>query len=279
MELLTTRKFNGIELQCYKDVQNDDDFWATREQIGQLLGYKNPRKAIKDIHIRNQERLDKFSITVELPKSFNGAQNEPLFRNSPMATMYNFKGLLEICRYSNQPNANKVIDFLWDVADDIRKHGMYLTDRAIEALKKDPATFNKLVSRYVAERDANETLRKQIENDSPYAALGRMVLALPESIPVADAAQFLAQHGIPIGRNRLYEYGREQKLLSSQKSRWNKPTQLGIEKGLVNVELDTGAFKLATRTMITPKGLKNLFDALLKEYYPIEELCNKTGSE
>ena len=40
-------------------------------------------------------------------------------------TVYNFKGLLEICRYSNQPKADAVMDFLWEMADEVRKTGSY----------------------------------------------------------------------------------------------------------------------------------------------------------
>ena len=57
--------------------------------------------------------------------------------------MYNFKGLLEICRYSNQPVANQVIDVLWDIADEIRRTGSYgnrdldpVNIRAAEVLQK-----------------------------------------------------------------------------------------------------------------------------------------------
>ena len=64
-----------------------------------------------------------------------GVQIERGIKGARTATVYNFKGLLEICRYSNQPAANAVIDFLWDVADDIRKHGMYLSDKAVNAYK------------------------------------------------------------------------------------------------------------------------------------------------
>ncbi len=105
-ELATTRDINGLKLNCYRENEQDDlsgEFWMTREQIGQLLEYKNPRKAIKIIHLRNQERLDKFSRGVQIESPQGGTQT---------ATVYNFKGLLEICRYSTQPNAHKVIDVL-----------------------------------------------------------------------------------------------------------------------------------------------------------------------
>ena len=54
MELLTRREFNGVALDCYKAENEADGFWATREQIGRLLDYKNPASAIKDIHLRNK---------------------------------------------------------------------------------------------------------------------------------------------------------------------------------------------------------------------------------
>ena len=117
MKLLTTKYFNGHALDCYiePEQEHSGDFWATREQIGTLLGYEYPREAIGKIHQRNKERLDKFSTEVNLT-------TEAGLRT---ATIYSFKGLLEICRYSNQPKANDIMDWLFDVADEIRRTGNY----------------------------------------------------------------------------------------------------------------------------------------------------------
>ncbi len=272
MDLLTTRTFNGVALDCYK-CDDNSDFWATREQVGRLLGYKNPRKAIKDIHLRNQERLDKFSKQVELRTQFNGAQNEPPFRNEPVATVYNFKGLLEICRYSNQPAANAVIDFLWDVADDIRKHGMYISDKLREAAKVDPEAFNAVVKKYLAEKEKTHALEDYIEANRAFTNVGHLVLALKGSIPVADMAQLCAQHGYDIGRNRLYQIYRDLGLASKQKNRKNKPTQKGIEKGLVNLQVGAdGNLTLTTQTMVTPKGIDQTLKIIQAIQRPLEAL-------
>ncbi len=127
MEILTTRNFNGVALDCYKG-DDDNDFWATREQIGKLLGYSKPQDAIAKIHKRNKNRLDKFSRGGQIVQTLGGVQK---------GTVYNFRGLLEICRWSNQPIADAVMDFLWGVADDIRKHGMYISDKLREAAQVD----------------------------------------------------------------------------------------------------------------------------------------------
>ena len=125
LHLATSRNFNGVTFDCYieRENENSGDFWATRTQIGLLLGYENPRDAIKDIHNRNKERLDKFSTQRKLRLH---EDNRTVTRE---VIMYNFKGLLEICRYSQQENAHKVIDVLWDIADEIRHTGSYTANK------------------------------------------------------------------------------------------------------------------------------------------------------
>ena len=113
LHLATTAEFDGVRFDCYQD--KGKEFWGTREQIGQMLGYSEPRDAIAKIHQRNRERLDRFSGVVNL--STPGGEQK--------VTVYNFKGLLEICRYSSQPKADAVMDFLWEMADQVRKFGEY----------------------------------------------------------------------------------------------------------------------------------------------------------
>ena len=129
LQLITSREFNGFTLDCYVEPEQTDKgaFWATRTQIGQLLGYAEPGIAIGKIHQRNQERLDKFSRVHQIDLPSGGTQS---------VTIYNFKGLLEICRYSQQETANAVIDVLWDIADEIRRTGSYKARPDEEALKR-----------------------------------------------------------------------------------------------------------------------------------------------
>ena len=269
LELLTTREFNGHALDCYVEPGQPDKgaFWATREQIGQLLGYKHPRRAIKDIHARNRERLNKFSKTVKLRKYFNGAQNETPFRNEPVATVYNFKGLLEICRYSNQPVANDVIDKLWEIADEIRQHGMYLTDKVAETAAMNPTAFDELLARYVKECKRSQELQERLDSDRAFTNLGHVVLALPGSMTVQAAAHFLAQYGFDVGQNRLYKKCREEGFLCKRKGRqYNQPTQKAIERGLFASEISGGFRPIA---MVTPKGLSYLTEKFAGETYPL----------
>lgn len=137
MQLLTTKHFNGYALDCYVEPEHVGDFWATREQIGTLLEYADPDNAITIIHKRNKERLDTFSTGVKLTQVEG---NREVTRE---VIVYNFKGLLEICRYSQQPKANAVMDWLWDVADEIRRTGSYSIGK--NTVQVDPMQVAKLV--------------------------------------------------------------------------------------------------------------------------------------
>ena len=135
--LVKSATFNGLTLDCYLEQNNNHEsskeFWATREQIGALLEYENPEISIANIHNRHSDRLDTFST---LTKLIRVEGNREVARE---VTVYSFKGLLEICRFSNQPKANAVMDFLWNVADEINKTGSYGTRHAHDTFAVDAA--------------------------------------------------------------------------------------------------------------------------------------------
>ena len=106
-KLLIIKAFEGLQCDIYKD---EEDFYMTREQIGTALGYANPRIAISNIHDRHKERMDKFSTVFKLSTVDGKARD---------VTLYSRKGIMEICRRSNQPKANDFIDWVWDVMDDL----------------------------------------------------------------------------------------------------------------------------------------------------------------
>lgn len=59
-ELALVRSADFGEIQCnlYSD---GTDFWMTRNQVGRVLEYSNPEEAIRDIHYRYKETLNRFS--------------------------------------------------------------------------------------------------------------------------------------------------------------------------------------------------------------------------
>lgn len=203
MELLTTREFNGVSLDCYKADNERDGFWVTREQIGRLLEYSNPRDAIAKIHQRNQERLDKFSGVVKLSTPEGGSQN---------TTVYNFKGFLEICRFSNQPKADAVMDFAWSVMDGIRRTGFYATyNKSPEEIIFEQARVMLEHSRRLAAiEDKVNTLETKIETrPADYYTVAGYASLRGVKVDVSKA-NMLGRRAAKLSRLNDYEIGKTQ---------------------------------------------------------------------
>ena len=266
LKLATTRSFNGNELACYTEEMPDTpqkkwEFWATREQIGKFLGYSKPGHAITVIHTRNKERLDKLSRVSQIETPRGGTQQ---------TTVYSFRGLLEICRFSNQPNANKVIDILWDIAYEISQTGYY----AIPAVKSqfdEMRKQNDFLRQQVDLLQAqNKGLRKFIEDNSSFTLLGQCITPVKGVLSVGEVAKLFAQNGIKIGQNRLFKKAREKKLLARRKGRQhNQPTQWAIDKGYCVLLVPVG---LKGTPYLTMKGMQFLANELAMEQLPLLKL-------
>lgn len=263
LHIATTRKFNGNELACYVEdkPQNDFDFWATRKQIGEFLGYEYPTEAIKKIHQRNRERLNKFSCRVKMTLH---EENRTVTRDM---TVYSFKGLLEICRFSNQPVANQVIDILWDIADEIRRKGFFIAPYAESQFAALKAENDRLIQHNKILQAQNAELWKHIQENSSFVILGKAITPVRGSVAVQEVAKLFAQNGLKIGPYRMFKLAREEKLLISRKGKlYNQPTQWAIQKGYCVLVVNIGS---KCSPQLTMKGMQFLADKLAREQLPI----------
>lgn len=109
LSIVTNEMFNQNNMDIYQNESNE--IFMTREQIGQALEYKSPRRAIADIHNRNKERMDAFSGVSKL-RTPQGTQE---------TYIYNEQGIYEIIRRSAQPKADEFYDWVYDLLSKLRK--------------------------------------------------------------------------------------------------------------------------------------------------------------
>ncbi|MBQ3456839.1 MAG: phage antirepressor KilAC domain-containing protein [Synergistaceae bacterium] len=269
--LLQSAVINGINVECYVQEGTNtpgEEFWLSREQIGTLLGYENPVKAIGNLHKRNRERLDQFATILNL-RNVEGGRTV-----TRSVIMYSFKGLLEICRFSNQPKAHEVMNRLWDIAYEINRKGYYAVPAVqsqIDALiqKNNLLTEqNKLLREKVdlLQLQCNE-LKAYIQDNASFTMLGQAITPVKGSLSVGEAAKIFAQHGIEIGQNRLFKLLRDLGILARRKGRqWNQPTQKSIEQGLCILIVPFGS---KGSPYITTKGLQKISDVLAQQNFPL----------
>ncbi len=109
LSIVTKEMFAQNQMNIYQNENND--VFMTREQIGLALEYTHPREAVKNIHSRNNERLNQFSRRAQIDTP-SGKQE---------TVIYSEKGIYEILRYSKQPKADEFYDWVYDLLSKLRK--------------------------------------------------------------------------------------------------------------------------------------------------------------
>ncbi len=127
LKLVKQGKFLGTICDFYVDENND--IYMSRTQIGYALQYKDPANAVLRIHQRHYMRLDNMSVEVKGCQFVTPYPNKD--RNAHLY-MYTVKGVYEICRHSKQMVADKFYDWVYDIAISIAKNGYYFSDQKDE---------------------------------------------------------------------------------------------------------------------------------------------------
>lgn len=206
---------NNAAVDC---IYADNEAWFTRAQIGKALEYEYPVDAIKKIHKRHKDRLDKFSRIdqIELPlggfpdrressigggsvcppsqldarlkhnksgqqdsaADIRGCQVDTPYMNQEVV-LYNLDGVIEICRWSRQPKADMVMDALVGMAKIVMKQGYYSV---------------------ISKEELHKLLGEQLKQDTSVYAQS-MVPALIES--ELDMRDVLTQYTMALGYGDL----------------------------------------------------------------------------
>ena len=191
--LVTQKPFGSLTCNFYKDDAIENEFYMTRRQIGEALGYVKADDAIQQIHDRNKDRLDPLSTTLTL----GGVEgNRWVNRNT---RVYTLRGVMEICRFSRQPNADKFMDFVWDVMESLY-HGRSVLATPDQTSAVAMQTIQALVDSTL--KTQAETTRCMVTMTSTIAALanhfaGAVPVQQPAPQPVTVAPKDYAVHDEP----------------------------------------------------------------------------------
>ena len=193
LTLVTQKPFGSLTCNFYKDDAIENEFYMTRRQIGEALGYVKADDAIQQIHDRNKDRLDPLSTTLTL----GGVEgNRWVNRNT---RVYTLRGVMEICRFSRQHNADKFMDFVWDVMESLY-HGRSVLATPDQTSAVAMQTIQALVDSTL--KTQAETTRCMVTLTSTLAALanhfaGAVPVQQPAPQPVTVAPKDYAVHDEP----------------------------------------------------------------------------------
>jgi len=131
MYLLTTRKFNYTRVDFYVEDENSSEFWVTRQQLGELLGWYNAsaERQVKKLH---------HMYNSQLVLSFKEIEMNVRYQRICKTIVYNFDGLTKLCILSGKKKAAEVLNFFWEMKQEFEGK----TQQNLPAVKNELQLFN-----------------------------------------------------------------------------------------------------------------------------------------
>ena len=240
--------FNNEEFGQVRSIVIDGKELFVASDIAISLGYSNTSKAIND-HCR--------SIT---------KRYIPHPQNKEKQIEVNFISEGDIYRlisHSKLPSSERFEKWIFeDVLPKIRKTGGYINndDLFINTYLPFADDTTKLLFKSTLQVINNQN--KLIEEQKPLVTFANTVANSSDTIDMGEMAKLCSKEGLKIGRNRLFETLREQKILMSN----NNPYQSYVERKwfeiIETVKHTSYGDKLFTKTMVTGLGQIKIIEKL-----------------
>ena len=234
----------------------DNKEWFPAIKVAEILGYTNPRKAIRD-HAKEK------GVTIRSVLSNGGMQDKKFIDEG---------NLYRLITRSKLPQAERFEEWIFeDVLPAIRKHGVYATDDVIENTLNNPDYIINVLTEYKKEKEQNLLLQQEVETNKPKVLFADSVAGSDNSILVGELAKILKQNGVDIGQNRLFKWLRNNGyLIKKGGESYNLPTQksmdlkiLDIKKRIINNP--DGSSKVSRTPKVTGKGQQYFINKFLAE--------------
>ena len=172
-------------------------------------------------------------------------------------------GLYEVLMQSRKPIAKEFKKKVKEILRTIRKHGAYMTPDTLDKMIASPEFGIKLLTALKEEREKNRILSTQIEEAKPKVEFFDAVAESKDAISIGECAKVL---NMGIGRNKLFEFLRQQKILRENNEPYQKYIDLGyfrqIEQKWHTPEGDT---KIYIKTLVYQKGLDFIRKLLIEK--------------
>ena len=242
--------FNNPEFGSVRTVCIDGEPWLVGKDVALILKYTNPQKAIRD-HVDPEDRTVNESFTV----------------NGTMATLINESGFYSLVLSSKLPTAKKFKRWVTaEVLPTIRKTGGYVANEDVFVETYLPFADEPIKQLFRIQCRVINQLNERIRKDEPKVKFADHVGDSTNVIDVNRMAKLCADHGIRIGRNRLFAWMRSRGILMGG----NIPYQEYIENGYFRVKESVyetnGQKRTYQQTFVTGKGQQYILSRLMREY-------------
>lgn len=225
--------FSKEEFGEVRTLVEGEKIWFNLNDICRALDLRNPRKVMTDLP---KDVTNSYTLLTN-----GGLQN---------MTFVNESGLYRTIFKSRKEKALEFQDWVCsEVIPSIRKHGAYITEDVIKDDKK-----------------LNETIQAIKEQYKEKIDFADAFLASEDSAYIAVFADYLTKNGVKMGRNQLFKWFKEKKVLVMHGDDYF-PSARYMKMGLFDLEASTiskgnGRKKISHTVKITPKGMKYFMEKM-----------------
>ena len=242
--------FENEEFGSVRTMEINGEPYFVGKDAAEILGYANTSKALID-HVDDEDKLNNETL------SSLGQRGGWLINES---------GLYSLILSSKLPNAKKFKRWVTsEVLPAIRKTGSYSIQSKPDSYTiEDPAARAR---RWAEEYEEKKALEAKIEEQKPLVEYAEHIQASKDVIDMKSMAKLASKNGIKIGRNKLFSFLRDRKILDRE----NIPYANYMDKEWFQVvespyTFNNGDVKIIRTTLVSPKGQIGIIRQL-KKYY------------
>lgn len=250
VQVFQNAQFGNLEILT---IENKE--WFPAIQVAEILGYSNPRKAIRD-HTKEH------GVTIRSVIDSLGRKQNKKFINEG--------NLYRLITRSKLPQADEFEEWVFeDVLPSIRKHGIYATDNVIEQTLRDPDYIINVLTEYKKEKDNNLILRQQIGELKPKADYVDEILKSPGTMTITQIA---ADYGLSAQKlNKLLHQARLQRRVGKQWVLYAEHMNKGYTKShTIEIVRSDGRPDTQPQTRWTQKGRLKIHEIMTDFGYEAE---------
>ena len=243
--------FNNPEFGSVRTVCIDGEPWLVGKDVADILEYRNGSRDIN----RHVDADDRRKIMI-----YDGNQRRETI-------VINESGLYSLVLSSKLPAAKKFKRWVTaEVLPTIRKTGGYVANEDVFVETYLPFADEPIKQLFRIQCRVINQLNERIRKDEPKVKFADHVGDSTNVIDVNRMAKLCADHGIRIGRNRLFAWMRSRGILMGG----NIPYQEYIENGYFRVKESVyetnGQTRTYQQTFVTGKGQQYILSRLMREY-------------
>ena len=240
--------FNNPEFGSVRTVCINGEPWFVAKDISDILGYAQTSNMMK--------RIDE--------EDFISSKLDGMNMKS---TLINESGIYAAIIGSKIPSAKKFKRWvISEVLPTIRKTGGYVANEDVFVETYLPFADEPIKQLFRIQCRVINQLNERIRKDEPKVKFADHVGDSTNLIDVNKMAKLCADHGIRIGRNRLFAWLRSRGILMGG----NIPYQEYIENGYFRVKESVyetnGQTRTYQQTFVTGKGQQYILSRLMREY-------------